>query len=86
MKMTLEKALGCPRGMNFEEYAERLAKLEKVQNKLYRLSTRRDELEDALEILADEIGSERWKKKKDELDKVNDKMIKLLNEYKGGKT
>lgn len=86
MKMTLEKALGCPRNMDFEEYTERLAKLEKVQNKLYRLSTRRDELEDALEILADEIGSERWKKKKDELDKVNDKMIKLLNEYKGGKT
>lgn len=77
MKMTLEEALNCPRGMSMEEYAKALAKTKRQQAKLAKLIDQRDFLEDALEVLEDEAGSERWKRKKAELEEVNAKIEKL---------
>jgi hypothetical protein len=77
MKMTLEEALSCPKGMSFEEYCKSLAKLKRDKKRLYNLTIKRDELEDALDVLEDEAGSERWKRKKDELEKVKAQIEKL---------
>ena len=80
MKMTIEEALSCPNGMSFEEYAKSLAKLKRQQKRLGKLIDQRYDLEDALDVLEDEAGSERWKKKKDELEKVNAQIEKLWNQ------
>lgn len=77
MRMTIEEFLACPKGMRFEEYEKVLAKTKRDQKRLYKLSMRRDELEDALDILEDEAGSERWKRKKQELEEVKMKIDKL---------
>jgi hypothetical protein len=77
MRMTIEEALSCPKGMSFDDYCKALAKTKRDQKKLYKLSIRRDELEDALDVLKDEEGSDRWKRKKQELEEVNAKIEKL---------
>lgn len=80
IRMTMEEALSCPKGMSFEEYAKSLAKLKRDQKKLAKLIDQRYELEDALDVLEDEAGSERWKRKKDELEKVKAQIEKLWNQ------
>lgn len=80
MKMTLEEALSCPKGVSFDEYCKSLAKLKRDQKRLYKLSIKRDELEDALDVLEDEAGSERWKRKRAELEKVKADIEKVLNQ------
>ena len=83
MRMTLEEALSCPKGMSFDEYCKSLAKLKRDQKRLYNLTIKRDELEDALDVLEDEAGSERWKRKKDELEKVKAQIEKLRSKMTG---
>lgn len=80
MKMTFEEALSCPKGMSFEEYAKSLAKLKRQQKRLSKLIDQRYDLEDALEVLEDEAGSERWKRKQQELAEVKAKIEKLWNQ------
>lgn len=77
MRMTLEEALSCPKGMSFDEYCKSLAKYKRDRKRLYNLTIKRDELEDALDVLEDEAGSERWKRKKAELEETNRKIEKL---------
>ena len=77
MKMTLDEALSCPKGMSMEEYAKSLAKLKRQKAQLAKLIDKRYELEDALDVLEDEAGSDRWKRKKAELEQVNQKIEKL---------
>lgn len=77
MRMTLEEAMSCPRGMSMEEYAKSLAKLKRQKAQLAKLIDKRYELEDALDVLEDEAGSERWKRKKAELEDTNRKIEKL---------
>lgn len=79
-RMTLEEALSCPKGMSFEEYAKSLAKIKRDQKRLSKLIDQRYELEDALDVLEDEAGSDRWKRKKDELEKVMADIEKVLNQ------
>ena len=80
IRMTMEEALSCPKGMSFEEYCKSLAKLKRDQKKLSKLIDQRYDLEDALDVLEDEAGSERWKRKKDELEKVKAQIEKLWNQ------
>ena len=80
MKMTIEEVLSWPTGMTFEEYKQSLAKLKRQQRQLYNLSIKRDELEDALDILKDEVGSERWNQKKYELEKVKAQIDELSSQ------
>ena len=79
MKMTLSEALSCPNGMSIEAWGKELEKRQKMERRLYKLSIKRDELEDALDVLADEECSEIWKRKREELDKVNADIEKLKN-------
>ena len=78
--MTLDEMLRCPKGMDFEEYAKSLAKMKRDRKRLANLIDKRYDLEDALDILEDEAGSERWKRKKDELQKVNEQIEKLWSQ------
>lgn len=76
-KMTIEQLLSCPKGMSFQEYLKQLELDEKKAKRLRRLSSERDFLEDALEVLQDEKGSERYEKKSKRLTKVNEEIMRL---------
>lgn len=80
MKMTLAEALSCPKGMNFEEYQKKLEADKKIAKRLRRLSFERDSLEDALDILSDEQGSERYQTKARRLEKVMEEIERLMRE------
>lgn len=80
MRMTLEEALACPRGMTIEEYSRQLETQEKRNKRLKKLSYDRDYLEDALDVLSDEAGSPRYREKEKRLKKVKEEISKLSKE------
>ena len=71
MRITLEELEYCQRnGIRLEDFLKEKARLKRLQKRLSKLIDQRYDLEDALEVLADEAGSDRWKRKKAELEKV----------------
>lgn len=77
MKITLDDLMNCPSGKSLEEYLREKAKIKRQQKRLSKLIDQRYDLEDALDVLEDEAGSERWKRKKAELESVNRKIDEL---------
>ena len=69
--MTIKDFLKMPTGMTPEQWEETLKEQEKIRKKIIRLSNERDSLEDGYELTGD-------KKFKDNLDKVNSKIDKLV--------
>ena len=70
MRITFEELMTCPKDKSIDEWHKECQRIKRLRAKLYKLSIKRDELEDALEVLTDEAGSDRWKRKKAELEKV----------------
>ena len=68
--MTIQDLLNMPVGMTPEQWDDELKRRKRIELKLSRLSMKRDSLEDKLDVLSDEIGSERYNKTKAELDTV----------------
>lgn len=60
--MTLAEALSIPKGMTFEEYEKLLKDKKKLENQIRKTSDTIDSEELSLEILSDEVGSERYNK------------------------
>lgn len=58
--VTLSEFLAIPSGMSIEEWDKELKRQKRVDNKIRRISDRIFECDDALEVLADEKGSDRW--------------------------
>lgn len=77
MRMSIEQALSCPRGMSIEEYSRFLERQEKRNQRLRRLSQERDFLEDGLAVLSDEVGSDRYQKKAIRLQQVLEEIERL---------
>ena len=78
MRITLSELEYCQRNqIRLEDFLKDKARIQRQQRKLKKLIDERYDLEDALEVLEDEAGSERWKKKKDELEKVKAQIDKL---------
>ena len=78
MRITLSELEYCQRNqIRLEDFLKDKARIQRQQRKLNKLIDQRYDLEDALEVLEDEAGSERWKKKKDELEKVKAQIDKL---------
>ena len=81
--MTLKEALSIPMGMDFIEYEKLLKDREKLEKKIKTLSNKILIEEDSLEVLADEIGSERYNKHleaKQKAEATRNKTIIRLNE------
>ena len=76
--MTFEQLMMMPSGMSIEQYQRQLDAQEKNNKRLRQLSKERDFLEDALEILKDEQGSERYEKKAKRLAKVNEEIERRM--------
>lgn len=60
MRFTFEEFLAIPKNMSFEEYGKLLDNKRKLEKQITKASEVIDSEEDSLEILADEIGSERY--------------------------
>lgn len=60
--MTIAEALSIPKGMNFEEYEKLLNDKQKLEKQIAKASMEIDFEVDSLEVLSDEVGSERYKK------------------------
>ena len=75
--MTLSHNLSMPKGMKPDEWEAELRCKDKINNQLRKLNTERYDLLDALDVLKDEIGSDRYNKKKSRLSEVEAKIEKL---------
>lgn len=60
--MTIAEALSIPKGMNFEEYEKLLNDKQKLEKQISKASMEIDFEVDSLEVLSDEVGSERYNK------------------------
>lgn len=81
-KMTLEEFLSIPNGMDFVEYEEVLKKKKRIEKRLYKVSEMIEGEECSLDVLSDEIGSERYSRHFEEKQKLEVKQKKLLEELK----
>lgn len=78
MKITLQELEYCQRNkIRLEDFIKQKEKIKRQQKRLSKLIDQRYDLEDALDVLEDEAGSERWKRKKAELESVNKKIDEL---------
>lgn len=75
--MTLSEFLSMPKGMKPDEWESELKRKNKINSQLRKLNTERYDLLDALDVLKDEIGSDRYNKKKSMLSEVETKIEKL---------
>lgn len=60
--MTIAEALSIPKGMSFEEYEKLLKEKRKFEKQIAKASSEIDFEVDSLEVLSDEIGSDRYNK------------------------
>ena len=60
--MTITEALSIPQGMNFEEYEKLLNDKQKLEKQIAKASMEIDFEIDSLEVLSDEVRSERYNK------------------------
>ena len=75
--MTIQDLLKMPKGMKPDEWEAELKRRNKINDQLMKLSTERYDLLDAIDVLKDEIGSDRYNKKKSRLSEVEAKIEKL---------
>ena len=74
--MTLEEMLAMPKGMKFEEYESLLKDKQRLEMQIRKASDIIFAENDSLEVLADEIGSERYNKHLANKQKAEVKRIK----------
>ena len=60
--MTIAEALSIPKGMDFEEYEKLLNDKQKLEKQIAKASDTIQSEVDSLEVLSDEVGSERYNK------------------------
>lgn len=80
--MTLAEALSIPKGMTFEEYEKLLKDKKKLENQIRKTSDTIDSEELSLDILSDEVGSERYNKHLEIKQKAEAKMEKAITKLK----
>lgn len=89
MGLTFAEFLAIPKGMNFEEYEKLLDNKRKLERQITKASNDIFSEDDSLEILADEVGSERYnrhlanKRKAEEKRERAKEKLRLINERLG---
>ena len=80
--MTLEELFRIPKSMAFEEYENLLKEKQKLEKRIRKASDTIFIEADSLEVLADEVGSERYNKHLASKEKAEAKAKKLRAELK----
>lgn len=75
--MTLDEFVAKPKELSMQDYEKQLKKQKALECKCKKLIEKRFDCQDALEVLKDEQGSERYNKWVQELDRVNLELSKL---------
>ena len=78
--MTIQDLLNIPKGISLEEWEKRIKKRDLLHKKIKTLWNKHYDIVDALDVLQDEMGSERWNAKRDLLSEVDNKIKVLVNE------
>lgn len=82
MGLTFAEFLTIPKGMDFEEYDKLLDSKRKLEKQIVKTSETIYSEEDSLEILADEIGSERYNRHLKNKQKAESKREKARKKLK----
>lgn len=89
--MTLTEFLSAPKGMNIETYEQLLKDKQKLEKQIAKANSIIYDEEDSLEILADEVGSERYnrhleskQRAEDKRAKAQSKLNKVIEKLNGG--
>lgn len=80
--MTFEEILKMPKGMNIEEYNKLLKKQKRIKNRLTKVSNLIDDEIDSLNVLSDEIGSDRYNRHLEKLQCLENEQVKLFEKFK----
>lgn len=80
--MTISELMMMPVGVTLEEWENTLKERKKVVKRIRKLSDEIDGEAQSLEVLKDEIGSERWMKHNTRLFNLTAKRDKLIEENK----
>ena len=83
--MTLTELLAMPKGISLEEYEFLIKKKNKLERQITKASNDIYDAEDSLEVLADEVDSDRYNKylsKKQKAEAKRDKAQRELNQLK----
>ena len=80
--MTLEEMLKIPKGMDIEEYNKLLKKQKRIKNRLTKVSNLIYEENDSLDVLTDEIGSDRYNRHLEKKQELENEQAKLLEQLK----
>lgn len=78
--MTIQDLLNMPKGISLEEWEKHIKKRDSLRKRIRSLCNKRCDIMDALDVLQDEMGSERWNAKKNLLSEVDAKIRVLENE------
>ena len=78
--MTIQDLLRMPKGMTPDEWESEIRRQDKINKKIRKLLSYREDIEDALDVLKDEIGSARYGEKESKLKSINYKIEKLRKE------
>ena len=77
MKMTIDELLRWPKGMSLEEYQRQLRREKRKNSRIRKLREEQYDLEDALQVLEDEKGSERYIRKARRLEEIKTEISRL---------
>lgn len=81
MKITIDDMLKIPSGMDIDTYMKKLKQLKRLRSRITNLSNQRFEIEDKLNALSDEEGSERYIKYSEMYKELGNKFDKELAKY-----
>ena len=79
--MNFNEFLCKPKNMTLEEYEQKLEEKHKIETAMSRTMGRIYDERDSLAALADEVGCERPKKHLKELERLENRMLKLHDKY-----
>lgn len=81
-KMTFEEFLKMPKGIDIEYYNKLLKKQKRIKNRLTKVSNLIDDEIDSLNVLSDEIGSDRYNRHLEKLQDLENEQVKLFEKFK----
>lgn len=78
MTLTFIELLNMPKGMSIEEYTKLLKKQKRIKNRLGKVINLIYDEEDSLDVLSDEIGSDRYNRHLENKQELENEKVKLM--------
>lgn len=82
MTLTFIELLNMPKGMSIEEYTKLLKKQKRIKNRLGKVINLIYDEEDSLDVLSDEVGSDRYNRHLEKKQELENEQVKLMEKLK----